>query len=83
VLKIAYSKEAARTLKKMPRNVSMVILGKIEGYAADPAAFANVVKKLQGRDGYRMRVGDYRVIFNRGADSMIVEVVAPRGSAYD
>ena len=67
----------------MPRNISEVILSKIEGYAADPAAFANVVKKLQGRDGYRMRVGDYRVIFNRGADSVSIEVVAPRGRAYE
>jgi mRNA interferase RelE/StbE len=31
----------------------------------------------------RLRVGDYRVIFEETADEMIVTKIGPRGSVYD
>ena len=59
----------------MAANRAVTIRAKIEAYAADPTSQANNVKKLQGRDGYRLRVGDYRVIFE-------VLDVGPRGGIY-
>ena len=40
------------------------------------------IKKLQGKDGYRVRVGDYRILFDIGNDQIDVYRIAPRGGAY-
>ena len=57
------------------------IKGKIDLYAADPAAQANNVKALSGQDGIRLRVGDWRVIMLDGEVLEIVDI-GPRGSIY-
>jgi mRNA interferase RelE/StbE len=40
------------------------------------------IKKLQGRDGYRLRAGGYRILFNIKDGKIIVTKIAPRGGAY-
>jgi mRNA interferase RelE/StbE len=40
------------------------------------------IKKLTGRDEYRLRVGDYRLLFKARKDAIIVYKIAPRGEAY-
>ncbi len=69
----------------MPRNTARLIRGKIEDLAQDPWAPNNNVKKLVGRPGYRLRVGDWRVIYDLDDALRIlaVERIAPRGGAYD
>jgi mRNA interferase RelE/StbE len=67
----------------MPANVAKIIIGKITAYADDPTGLANNVIKLQGREAYRLRVGDWRVIFEEDEAAVHVVTVAPRSSAYD
>ncbi|MEW6643623.1 MAG: type II toxin-antitoxin system RelE/ParE family toxin [Pseudomonadota bacterium] len=67
----------------MPADTARLIRGKIEQYAARPASLANNVKKLQGRDGYRLRVGDWRVIFDQDGRVLDVLQIGPRGSIYE
>lgn len=81
--KIVYSKEAARALRRMPANTARTIQDKIALYAAEPSELANNVTKLQGREGYRLRVGDWRVIFDDEGRVLAVVAIRPRGSAYD
>lgn len=41
------------------------------------------VKKLQGYDYfYRLRIGDYRIIYKLNGNTIIVSDVLPRGEAY-
>ena len=80
--KIAYSNEALKSLRRVPRNDAQRIRDKIEQYAEDPASQANNVKKLRGRDGLRLRIGDWRVIFDEDEDDIRVLVIGPRGSVY-
>jgi len=40
------------------------------------------IKKLQGRDGYRVTVGGYRILFDIENDRIDVFKIAPRGSVY-
>ena len=49
---------------------------------AQPKARAHQVKMLKGRDGYRLRVGKWRVIFD--VDGTVLEVleVGARGNIY-
>ena len=81
-MRVAYTKAALRTLKRIPANEAQRIQEKIEAYAADPASQANNVVKLQGRDGYRLRVGDWRVIFDSDGTVMAVLAIGPRGNIY-
>lgn len=46
--RITYSKDALRTLRRMPANVVATIRTKVEQYATDPTALANNVKALKG-----------------------------------
>ena len=40
------------------------------------------VKKLQGQKSYRLRVGDYRVIFDKNGDILYIEKIDNRGQIY-
>jgi mRNA interferase RelE/StbE len=84
VYKITYSSQAAKALLKMPRNTAQVIREKMEQIAKDHSAFIPNVKKLQDRPGYRLRVGDWRIIYeiNKDEVAVIVLKIAPRGEVY-
>jgi mRNA interferase RelE/StbE len=84
VYNITYSKEATKSLLRMPRNTAKLIREKLEVIAADPFADHTNAKKLQGREGYRLRVGDWRVIYTIQSEKLIIMVlkVASRGEAY-
>lgn len=88
-MKITISKDANRILGRMPRNIALRVAEKLNQYANDPASLVNNVGKLQGRDGYKLRVGDWRVIFDLILDTsetpveMIVLDIGPRGGIYD
>ena len=51
--------------------------------AAAPKAHTHQVKKLKGRDGYRLRVGKWRIIFAVNGNVLEVLEVGARGSVYD
>jgi mRNA interferase RelE/StbE len=40
------------------------------------------IKKLHGRNDYRLRVGDYRILYRVETDMVIITNIAPRGQAY-
>jgi mRNA interferase RelE/StbE len=81
---VTYSRDAEKTLLRMPSNTSSLIRAKINQYAADPKSLSNNVKALQGNPGYsRLRVGDWRILFREDAVVVAIVKVAPRGSAYD
>lgn len=82
--KIIFKKKALKSLNKLPQNVAKTIREKLEAIAANPYAEHPNTKKLQGRDGYRLRVGDWRVIYEIQNDELVILVlkVAPRGEVY-
>jgi mRNA interferase RelE/StbE len=84
VYKITYTTQAAKSLLKMPRNTADLIREKLTQIANDPFAPIPNAKKLQGRPGYRLRVGDWRVIYeiNKGQIVIIVMKIAPRDEVY-
>jgi mRNA interferase RelE/StbE len=80
---VAYSKSAAKALARLPANEAKRICDKIEQYAADPTSQANNVKRLQGRPGFRLRVGGWRVIFDERGQVVDILEIGPRGGIYD
>ncbi|MCJ8025636.1 type II toxin-antitoxin system RelE/ParE family toxin [Shinella yambaruensis] len=79
---VVFHAPALRTLARIPRNEADKIRRKIYQYAADPAAQKANVKKLQGRAGFRLRVGNWRVIFDENGDVLDVLEVDSRGNIY-
>ena len=67
----------------MPADTAQRIVAKIEQYAEQPESQANNVKALKGREGIRLRVGDWRVIMNDEGVVLAVLEIGPRGSVYE
>ncbi len=78
------TKEASRRLRNMPNKAERTIIGKIDGLAADPFAPNNNVIALKATDGFRLRVGDWRVLYtlDTEAGTMTIAAIVPRGEAY-
>jgi len=64
---------AARALRKLDPSVRPRIQGAIALLAEDPRPPAS--RSLRGRPGYRVRVGDYRIIYTVVDDLLLVVVV--------
>ncbi|MBA4748612.1 MAG: addiction module toxin RelE [Sphingopyxis sp.] len=80
-MRIVISKPAGRALLRS--NKRGLLTAKIEELAADPAALANNIIRLQGRESFRLRVQDWRIIFRMDPDTLFVDEIEPRGSAYE
>jgi mRNA interferase RelE/StbE len=58
------------------------IIGKIKQLAEDPQMLGNNIIRLQGRPGFRLRIGDYRVIFEVSDTVLSVTDIDVRGNIY-
>lgn len=56
---------------------------KIAQLASAPETLANNVTQLRGREEWRLRVQDWRVIFVRDGDTLLIRDIAPRSSIYE
>ncbi|MBF0626213.1 MAG: type II toxin-antitoxin system RelE/ParE family toxin [Magnetococcales bacterium] len=81
---VEYSNGARKCLKSLPAGVRTMIMNKISGLAENPRATNPNVKKLVGCPEYRLRVGDWRVIYALHHKVLIVEVlkIGSRGGIY-
>jgi mRNA interferase RelE/StbE len=73
---IEFKPVAARDLKRLPLAVAKRVARAIDRLSTDPRPRG--VKKLQGKGDhvfYRLRVGDYRVIYQVEEDRLVVLVV--------
>lgn len=73
---IQYSKQAIKFLNKQDKPTKLRIVDAINRLPSGD------VKKLQGIDGYRLRVGDFRVIFDKNGDIIYIEKIDNRGQVY-
>lgn len=72
-------RRAIRQFSRMDRQAAQRLRDGLLKYEADATGD---VKRLRGRDGYRLRVGDYRAIFDIIDNEIVVLEVGPRGSLY-
>ena len=81
--KITFSKDADKTLRRMPRNLSLKIAQKIKQLADNPKPMRNV-KKLTDHPGYRLRIGDWRIVYTLNDKELLIHVVKikSRGEVY-
>jgi mRNA interferase RelE/StbE len=84
-MRVEYRRDPLKALRSMQRARAEDIFAAFDRIAADPFAHNNNLKPLKGvPNGYRLRVGDWRVSYtlDRTQEVIVVFEVAPRGGAY-
>jgi len=71
--RIEYLPAAFHSLKKLPADIHRRIVAKIESLGANPRPSGAI--KLTGREVYRIRVGDYRVVYGIADEKLVVLIV--------
>ncbi|MFA4960667.1 MAG: type II toxin-antitoxin system RelE/ParE family toxin [Candidatus Pacearchaeota archaeon] len=79
--KIIWDEKAYESLEKLDILIIKRINKKICELSVDP--FSKDIKRLKGMNAYRLRVGDYRVIFEIENDKIIILKVGHRKNIYD
>ena len=71
---VSLSKKAQKQLDKLSDLIAEPILDAIANLAINPRPTG--CKKLKGRDGFRLRVGNYRVLYDIYDAELVVDVIA-------
>ena len=80
---VVFARSARRELERLEAGAARRIISRVEALAEDPRPHGSV--KLQGAaDLWRIRVGDYRIIYSLDDDARLVDirVVRHRSDAY-
>ena len=81
---VKFTDIAVKSLQRFPKNDQKRIVAKVEQLAAAPLHMPNV-KRLNDADAiYRLRIGDYRVLFDRDDEIRVIDVIdiRTRAQAY-
>jgi mRNA interferase RelE/StbE len=70
---VILSKKAQKQLDTLSDTVAMPILNAIEGLEVNPRPAGYI--KLKGRDGYRIRSGNYRIIYDIIDNELIIDII--------
>lgn len=81
---VQFTDIAVKNLKKFPQKDQRLILTNIEKLADDPFSKTNVKKLVNFGISYRLRVGNYRVFFEREDRLKIIDIIdiLPRKKSY-
>jgi mRNA interferase RelE/StbE len=82
VYSIRMEKQAAKTLEKLDLETRRRVVTAIRNLATDPRSTGS--KKMKSREGWRIRVGDYRVIYGIHDDQLLISItkIGHRGDVY-
>ncbi|MBV9811392.1 MAG: type II toxin-antitoxin system RelE/ParE family toxin [Acetobacteraceae bacterium] len=78
-----WSPKARKQLRKLELSNRRRILARMDAYVEQPRGAHHDVVPIVGQpDTYRMRVGDWRIVFTLNGDGVMVVQVAHRREAY-
>lgn len=77
---IFIEKSAVKSLGKIPKSDRNKIVDVIQNLANNPAPINS--KKLTGREGWRIRIGNYRVIYEFNNDIVHIYNIGHRKDVY-
>ena len=71
--RIEWKKSTGKDLRKLPASVVSRVIEAVESLAENP--FPHGIEKLSGSDhAYRIRLGDYRVVYEVVTEQKLVEI---------
>ena len=73
--KVSYSTKSLKFLKRSDPKLRKLLMERINLLAQDPFNNALDVKKLKGREGYRLRINNYRVLYTVENQIVTVHIV--------
>lgn len=81
-MKISILPKAVKTLSKIPDDIQTKIIRRIDDLAVD--ALPKSSKKLTNQPGYRIRVGDWRILYivDKKKRLVIIARIAHRKDVY-
>jgi mRNA interferase RelE/StbE len=79
-MKTVLSPRARRYLQRLNEPEKSRIIKALNKLELEPPQ--GDIKNLTGEDGYRLRVGSYRVLFGVKSDIIVITDIAPRGQVY-
>jgi len=81
---LKYRRKARNYLARLPLKVKTTIVENLHMLCSNPDAPSLDIDTLKGKEGFRMRIGQYRIIFTRDDYNFVIEVVRirPRGDIY-
>jgi mRNA interferase RelE/StbE len=77
---VSFTLAATRQWLNLSADIRKRIDAKLTVYATNGSGD---VKRLKGRAGYRLRVGDWRVIFIEDKNTIVIVAVGNRRDIYD
>ena len=81
IYQILYEKEALRELDKLEPSISRRIIKKIDEMSENISSCD--IKKLKASEDYRLRVGDYRIIFIFDENTIKILKIGHRQQIYN
>jgi mRNA interferase RelE/StbE len=79
-MRVVLSKKAQKSLDQMNEPDKSLLLGALEKLSAEPPA--GDIKKLKGRNDYRLRKSDIRTLFQIKDNQIFVTTIERRGHIY-
>ena len=80
IFKISWTERALQGLNKFEKEISYRIIKKVDTLLTNP--FSKDIKRLKGMDIFRLRVGDYRVLFEIEGNSITILKIGHRRNIY-
>ena len=79
---IVFAAEAAREFDALDSTVRDRVEKALDQLAVNPLALRNQIKRLKGDSAMRLRVGDWRLIFEVRLGEIVVLAIAHRREVY-
>ena len=71
--RITIRKSAAKELERIPRKDLQRIVRRIQSLSSDPRPYGS--QKLSYKEQYRIRQGDYRIVYSVDDKNLLVDIV--------
>jgi len=78
---IEWKEHALQNIKKLENSIARRIIKKVDELSENP--FSKDIKRLKGSNDFRLRVGDYRVIFSIEKETIQILKVGHRKNIYE
>ncbi len=81
---VTVKRGAARVLRRTDRKTRQRIETALQKLEDDEERQDLDIRPLKGTEGFRLRIGDWRILFDhdREEDQITVQAIRPRGQAY-
>jgi mRNA interferase RelE/StbE len=79
---IVFTPEAAREFEALDSTIRERVEATLDQLAVATLSLRNQIKRLKGQAALRLRVGDWRIIFQLRSDEILVLMIAHRSEAY-